>query len=71
MSDGSAIRPYRFVFGRESVCGTGLGVVDPPRSAGLVISALSFSGWPKAVRLAKWVADPLTVARVVPRRSLR
>ena len=57
--------------GSEGVCGTGFGGVVPPRSVGLGISVASLSGWPKAVRLAKRVTGPSTVARVVPRRSLR
>ena len=66
---GNGVPSGYFDLGRESVSGTGLGTDVPPRPVGLGISG--FNGWPKAVRLAKRVAVPSTVASVVPRRSLR
>ena len=65
------IRLFYLFRGRDGIAGTGLGAVVASRLPGLGMEEVNLSGWPNAVRLAMWVAVPSTVARVVPRRSLR
>ena len=60
-----------WLVGRASACGTGFGIGVPARSAGAGMSAVGLICCPKAVRVAKRVAGPSTVATVVPSMSLR
>ncbi len=62
---------YRFVGGSWWVVGTGFvgeEGASVPKEPPL---ELAFSGWPKEVRREKFTPAGPTVARVVPRRSLR